>query len=114
VVFFQFFFFYRSSLDYRCAGYTTRYIVDEVNKLPLTDSIEFQNMPSACRGALIFRVGFPKGAKGILNKEFKEVKITSYSEILSRNNYKTIYRSADRLGNKATFQFRQDTLLIYR
>lgn len=114
VITIQLFFFYSSSNDYKYGAYVTKYIVDEVNKLPNTDTLHLQNLPSAYRGAIIFRSGFPTSARGIFNKEFKKIDAVSYKELFKKTYFKTVQINIHSTPENAYFFFKNDTLFVYK
>ena len=110
----QLFFFYLSSEDYRYGSYVTKYIIDEVNKLPPSDTLNFKNLPSAFRGAIIFRSGFPSSSKGILNKKFKIVNAISYEELIKKEHFNTVILDIHSSPSNVLISLKGDTFFIYK
>ena len=110
----QLFFFNLSSEDYRYGSYVTKYLINEVNRLPPSDTLNFENLPSAYSGAIIFRSGFPSSAKGILNKEFKKVNVISYKELFKKEHFKTVIIDIHSTPSNALISLKADTFFIYK
>ena len=111
---FNLLFFYKSSVDYRYGGYVTKYITEEINHLPRTDTLHFQNLPSNYGGAIIFRSGLPRSSHGIFNKEFKKIDPVSKEQLFKKEQFKTKIIHINSTPANVTFKLIGDTLFIYK
>ncbi len=81
-IFSNLFFLFQSSKSYRYASSVSKHIIESLNSFPFVKEITFVNLPSQYKGALLFRIGFVKNAKGILRPEYDAVRIVCYKELM--------------------------------
>jgi hypothetical protein len=107
------YFLYRSSVAYRYASYVSRFTIESLNAVPGKKKLILTNLPTQFEGALLFRIGFPIWAPGILATTYDSVEIKSVSEISKRTRLHRIIRKTTENQTDLHVRFTTDTLILY-
>ncbi len=107
------YFLYQASVSYRVASNISRSTIESLNLIPDIREVSFINLPTQYKGALIFRIGFPTWAPGILKTTYQKVEVQSYKEVTEPRFYKRrIYPTSANKG-RLTVDFSTDSLKLY-
>jgi hypothetical protein len=104
---------YRSSLSYRYASDVSRKLVQTLNRFSEVRTVNFVNLPTQYKGALLFRIGFVVNKPGILRTKYDAIKVVSYQELKSPVPF-VVTGSYEKGGKKAlTVEFAPGKILFY-
>jgi phosphoglycerol transferase MdoB-like AlkP superfamily enzyme len=81
LVSFHLFFLYQASLSYRYASYVSRFTIESLNLVPGVSKLTFSGLPAQYKGALLFRIGFPVWAPGMLHTTYEKATVQSFQEV---------------------------------
>lgn len=110
---FHTYYLYESSLAYRYASYVSRFTIESLNAVPGAKSLTLTNIPAQYKGALLFRIGFPIWAPGILATDYEGVQIKSVRELEAPRRYQRIIRPSAPYQQHLQVVFTNDTLILY-
>ena len=113
VLIFHLFFLQQSAAAYRYASYVSKFTIDALNEQPNVKQLYFTNLPAQYKGALIFRIGFPVWAPGILNTTYKAVQIHSFKELTQKQKLVKVVARKSNVDPELHVEFKNDTLKLY-
>jgi hypothetical protein len=106
-------FLYKASVSYRYASYLSRFTIESLNSVPGVTKMTFTNLPTQYKGALLFRIGFPVWAPGILRTTYENAAISSFREVTEPILYKRVISPVLSEPGHLHIAFEGDTVRLY-
>lgn len=103
---------YHASVAYRYASYVSERTITALNEVPEAKQLTLHQLPTQYKGALIFRIGFPKTSPGILKARYDSVVIRSFQELTERKPFAVLHDTVGRHTPQLDVTFANDTLKL--
>lgn len=104
---------YRSSQTYRYASDVSGELVQTLNGFPDVKAVNFINLPTQYKGALLFRIGFVVNKSGILHTKYDSINVISYQELKEPAPFVIIDKYRGTKKKNLTVEFAGNTMLFY-